>query len=102
MQFLGMIPRERSMPSKVLQEAVREVRIRVNSGGFFIPAVDSGDTVEKGTTLGEIRDITDAVREYLISPIGDAVVRLLYTIGAVNTGDPVMVLWQTKSISFPE
>ena len=84
-------------PAKVseYEEVVEEVTPRVNHGGIFLPAVVTGDRVEEGGALGEIRNIDDEVLEAVHSPFA-GIVRMLFTVGVVNTGDPLMHIWQTR------
>ena len=84
-------------PAKVseYEEVVEQVTPRVNHGGIFLPAVVTGDRVEEGGALGEIRNIDDEVLEAVHSPFA-GIVRMLFTVGVVNTGDPLMHIWQTR------
>jgi predicted deacylase len=97
--YLGMITNENVSHRSEYQEVTKQVWLKANHGGFFIPEISSGDIINKNASLGEIRDINDNVLEILICPIDNAIVRLLYTTGVVNTGDPIIVLWQTKATS---
>ncbi|MGH9332196.1 MAG: succinylglutamate desuccinylase/aspartoacylase family protein, partial [Vicinamibacteria bacterium] len=77
------------------EEVVEEVTPRANHGGMFLPVVSTGDRIEEGQLLGEIRNLDDEVLEAVRAPFA-GIVRMQFTVGAVNTGDPLMHLWQTK------
>jgi len=79
------------------EEVLSEHKLRSNEGGFFIPEVSIGDKVTGSLAIGEIRDVNNAVVEKISSPF-KGIVRMLFTTGVVNTGDPLMTLWETKEV----
>jgi predicted deacylase len=96
LQWIDMLP-GKSIPSGDCEEVLNAVKVQSNHGGFFIPEVSLGDKVGKGNIIGRIKDINGSVIERLVSPT-KGIVMMLFTIGVVNTGDPLAILWETKVI----
>lgn len=95
LRHIGMVTDQDPTKASEYEEAVDEFTAQTNHGGFFLPTVNTGDRVEEGGTLGEIRNIDDEVLETFHSPFA-GIVRMLFTIGVVNTGDRLMHIWQTR------
>lgn len=95
LQTLGMY--DSCVRSKALYESPieGEITIRAESGGLFFPSTDVGSTVYEDEELGEIRDLEGHCVSKIRSPFVSGVVMLLFTRSAVNTGDPVLLLWKT-------
>ena len=98
LRHIGMLADQEPDRVSEYEEVVEEVTLRANHGGIFLPNVSTGDRVEEGGVLGEIRNIDDQVVETFHSPF-DGIVRMLFTVGVANTGDRLMHLWQTRTTS---
>jgi len=96
LRWLGMVPGGYEAALEY-EEVKDEVELRAERGGLFIPAVSVGDRVAEGVQVGAIRSVGGRALERPLSPI-DGMVRLLFTTGVVNSGDPLMWLWQTEVV----
>jgi len=96
LQWLGMLPKEDTPHTAEREEVLGETKLLANHGGFFVPMVRVGDRIDDGAVVGVIKDLEGTVTESIASP-GKTIVRLLFTKGVVNTGDPLMSLWETKT-----
>jgi len=96
MRHLRMLS-DKEPPDFVKHEVVRrEIKLRAHHGGIFIPEIRVGDRVEQGRRIGEVKGLNGDVVESVISPV-TGILRMLFTKTAVNTGDPLMILWETET-----
>lgn len=63
--------------------------LRTPTGGFFEPSVNANTTVEEGTTMARITDVTGETREVFEAPY-DGVVLCMRTYGMARPGDWVI------------
>jgi hypothetical protein len=96
LQWLGMLPKEDTRQTTEREEVFSETKLLANQGGFFIPMVRVGEAIDAGAVVAVIKDLEGRVVESIVSP-AKAIVRLLFSIGVVSTGDPLMSLWETQT-----
>jgi predicted deacylase len=73
---LEMLPGEPAPPSPAMRTVERFVWLRSYRGGWWEPAVEAGDEVVAGSTVGVVRDLFGDVIEEVVSP-DDGVVLFL-------------------------
>ena len=87
MASLGMLD-ESFAPAEVERLTRFEWR-RAEREGMWFPAVDAGDEVAEGETLGEIRDLLGGDPQRIASPVAGPVLFLASAL-AVGEGDPLI------------
>jgi len=95
LQWLGILEGNYQSNKCKYEEVLNEIKLQSDHGGMFIPKVRVGQEVTESMVLAEIRDIRNNVVESVYSPIS-GIVRMLFTTGVINTGDPLMRLWKTQ------
>ena len=83
MKYLGMMDGKPDIPKKAL--VYNPFHMYSERGGFFISNVVSGDRVNKGDNLGEIRNLTGKIIEEIVTPT-DGVIHMV-TSPAIWEGD---------------
>jgi predicted deacylase len=68
-----------------------EAWMRSTTTGYWHPAVNVGDRIERGVIVGEVRDAFGGVLESPVAPV-EGVVIFLVTSLAMNSGDPLLAL----------
>jgi predicted deacylase len=89
LRYLGILRDEPTVPTAEFVELSKQLFVRAERGGFFLPAVSMGETIRGGELIGEIRDLRDTTLQRIPCPFERAIIRLLHTHGVVHSGDVV-------------
>jgi hypothetical protein len=87
----GLIPDPADGPRRATRVLRAESWLRSEATGFWHPAVEVGERVREGQTVGEVQDAFGAVLRGVTAPLSGVVLFIVSSL-AMNAGDPLLAI----------